>query len=575
MFVKKFFSKQLESYKLIYRELIKENISLFIKLFLFLLLEGFTIVFSILSLVPIADYFADNTLSNASYITEFFIKIYAFLGVETDIVIFLLGFIFFNFLKAINNTLIAYGIINIKYTLIKKLTFDFLENCFNSRWLFFQRHSQGRFINIYNNEIGKISSSFYDFVTQSSMSIKFLTYLITPFFLNFQITITTLILAIIFTLPFLLLGKFANKLGYRNTITGKNFLNGIAETLQAAKLIIGYNKQSDEIFRNQNLFLDHLKVTTKFQILSSITSFFYQPLAILAVSIALIYSLKTQSNIAELAAVLYSLVATLPMLGSFVQSNLSLQNLTPSLIMYKSLIEESKSLKERKLGKKLDKPINQIEFKNISFKYDNGFEALNNCNLLFKKNLITAISGKSGAGKSTLLDLLIGIQVPCSGKIFIDDKNLEYYDLLSYREKISIVSQDPFLFNVSILDNLRWTKNNIDENHLKECLKLANCDDFIDKLPNKIQTIVGERGMKLSGGQRQRVSLARAIITEPEVLILDEPTSSLDKESEELIFDSLKKISKFTTIILITHDSKIINLADKIYFIKDGRVENK
>ena len=118
----------------------------------------------------------------------------------------------------------------------------------------------------------------------------------------------------------MLLGKLANKLGYKNTLTGKNFLNGITETLQAAKLIIGFNKQGTEIMRNKNLFLEHLKVTTKFQILSSITTYFYQPLAILAVSLALIYSLKSQSNIAELAAVLYSLVATLPMLGSFVQS---------------------------------------------------------------------------------------------------------------------------------------------------------------------------------------------------------------------------------------------------------------
>ncbi len=573
--MKNFFLKQLESYKLIYRELIKENLSLFIQLFLFLLLEGLTIVFSILSLVPIADFFADNTLSDPSYITKFFIKVYDFIGIDSGIVTFLLAFIFFNFLKAINNTIISYGIIKIKYTLIKKLTFNFLKNCFNSRWLFFQRHSSGRFINIYNNEIGKISSSFYDFVTQSSMSIKFLTYLVTPFFLNFQITITTLFLAIIFTSPFLVLGKIANKLGYKNTLTGKNFLTGISETLQAAKLIISYNKQKDEIQRNQDLFLQHLKVTTKFQILSSITTFFYQPLAILAISISLIYSLKTQSNIAELAAVLYSLVATLPMLGGFVQSNLNLQNLTPSLIMYKSLIDESKSLKERNSGNKFDKITSQIEFKNISFKYDNGFKAVKNCNLVFKKNMITAISGKSGSGKSTLLDLLLGIQIPLSGNIFVDSQNINNIDLASYRNNFSIVSQDPYLFNVSILDNLKWVKKDIDENHLQECLRLANCEDFIAKLPNKIETIVGERGMKLSGGQRQRVSLARAIVGKPQVLILDEPTSSLDKESEQLIFDSLKKISNFTTIILITHDSKIINLADKIYSIKDGEIVDK
>ena len=376
----KFFFNQIKNYKLIYNELIKGNLTLFIRLFLLLLLEGLTIVFSILSLVPIADFFADNSLSNVSPITEFFMKFYIYLGIEPGIIVFLLGFVFFNFLKAANNTFIAYGIIKIKYTLIKKLTFNFLENCFNSRWLFFQRHSSGRFINIYNNEIGKISSTFYDFVTQTSMSIKFLTYLITPFFLNFQITIITLVLAIIFTSPFLLLGKLANKLGYKNTLTGKNFLNGITETLQAAKLIIGFNKQGTEIMRNKNLFLEHLKVTTKFQILSSITTYFYQPLAILAVSLALIYSLKSQSNIAELAAVLYSLVATLPMLGSFVQSNLNLQNLTPSLVMYRSLIEETKTLKERRSGKKIINKLDQIQFKNVNFEYDNSFKVIKNCN---------------------------------------------------------------------------------------------------------------------------------------------------------------------------------------------------
>ena len=568
----KFFFNKIKNYKLIYNELIKGNLTLFIRLFLLLLLEGLTIVFSILSLVPIADFFADNSLSNVSPITEFFMKFYIYLGIEPGIIVFLLGFVFFNFLKAANNTFIAYGIIKIKYTLIKKLTFNFLENCFNSRWLFFQRHSSGRFINIYNNEIGKISSTFYDFVTQTSMSIKFLTYLITPFFLNFQITIITLVLAIIFTSPFLLLGKLANKLGYKNTLTGKNFLNGITETLQAAKLIIGFNKQGTEIMRNKNLFLEHLKVTTKFQILSSITTYFYQPLAILAVSLALIYSLKSQSNIAELAAVLYSLVATLPMLGSFVQSNLNLQNLTPSLVMYRSLIEEAKTLKERRSGKKIINKLDQIQFKNVNFEYDNSFKVIKNCNLIFKKNVITALSGKSGAGKSTILDLLLGIQIPSSGKIFIDNEDLDNFDLISYRDKISVVTQDPFLFNVSVLENLKWSKENIDKEKINECLQFANCLDFINKLPQKLDTIVGERGMKLSGGQRQRISLARALISSPEILILDEPTSSLDKESEELIFDSLKKISKFTTIILVTHDDKILSLADKIYLIKDGNV---
>ena len=135
----------------------------------------------------------------------------------------------------------------------------------------------------------------------------------------------------------------------------------------------------------------------------------------------------------------------------------------------------------------------------------------------------------------------MGIQIPSSGKIFIDNEDLDNFDLISYRDKISVVTQDPFLFNVSVLENLKWSKENIDKEKINECLQFANCLDFINKLPQKLDTIVGERGMKLSGGQRQRISLARALISSPEILILDEPTSSLDKESEELIFELIKK----------------------------------
>ena len=141
--------------------------------------------------------------------------------------------------------------------------------------------------------------------------------------------------------------------------------------------------------------------------------------------------------------------------------------------------------------------------------------------------------------KSTLLDLLIGIQVPKSGKIFIDKEELEKFDLSSYRDKISMVSQDPFLFNVSILDNLKWVKDNIHEDQLIECLKLANCDNFIDKLPDKIHTIVGERGQKLSGGQRQRIAIARALVLKPKLIIFDEPTSALDVSIQTQIIDLL------------------------------------
>ena len=143
------------------------------------------------------------------------------------------------------------------------------------------------------------------------------------------------------------------------------------------------------------------------------------------------------------------------MLGGFVQSNLNLQNLIPSLTAYKSLIDESKTLKERKSGDQLEKITKNIEFKSVSFTYDNGYKALNNCNLIFNKNIITAISGKSGAGKSTIIDLITGIQTPSSGKILIDNVDINNYNLNSFRNKISLVSQEPFLMSQLLIIKLK------------------------------------------------------------------------------------------------------------------------
>ena len=164
------------------------------------------------------------------------------------------------------------------------------------------------------------------------------------------------------------------------------------------------------------------------------------------------------------------------------------------------------------------------------------------------------------------------MQKPNNGEIFFDDTELNSFDLNFYRKKIGFVSQDPFLFYDTIRNNLLWSKEKVTEIEILESLRLANAYELVMNLPHKLDSIVGERGLELSGGERQRIVLARAMIRNPEILILDEATSSLDQNSEKMINESLKKISKFTTILVVAHRSSTIKIADKIYVLKDGRI---
>ena len=174
--------------------------------------------------------------------------------------------------------------------------------------------------------------------------------------------------------------------------------------------------------------------------------------------------------------------------------------------------------------------------------------------------------------KSTINDLLLGLQKPNGGQIYFDNTDLNSFNLDSYRKKISFVSQDPFLFYATIRENLMWSNSEVTEKDIIESLKIANVYETVMNLPSKLDTYVGERGLELSGGERQRIILARGILRKPQLLILDEATSSLDQNSELLINQSIKKITEFSTVLIIAHRSSTINIANQIYVLKDGKM---
>src|SRR5918995_36846 len=213
-----------------------------------------------------------------------------------------------------------------------------------------------------------------------------------------------------------------------------------------------------------------------------------------------------------------------------------------------------------------------IAFEDVWFEYNPGVPVLKNVTFHAAPGTTTALVGSSGSGKSTLISLVMAFNRPLKGRIVVDGKDLSDIPLRDYREQLASVLQENFLFDGTIADNIGYAKPGATLDEIKHAARVAHCEEFILKFPEGYETIVGERGIKLSGGQRQRVSIARAILASPKVLILDEATSSLDSESEEMIQDGLKQLRSGRTTFVIAHRLSTIRSADQILVMEHGEI---
>ena len=224
-------------------------------------------------------------------------------------------------------------------------------------------------------------------------------------------------------------------------------------------------------------------------------------------------------------------------------------------------------------GKKtIEKIKGEIVFKNVFFDYEKKNYVLKNINVKIKPGEIVALVGKTGAGKSTFVDLVSGYYLADKGKIFIDNIDICDLDVEKYRQHIAYVPQEISMFNDTVLYNIKYGRMNANMKEIERAAIAANADEFINKLPKKYKTVVGERGVKLSVGQKQRVAIARAILRDPEILILDEATSSLDSVTEKLVQEALERLIKSRTTLVIAHRLSTIVRADRILVIENGKI---
>ena len=266
---------------------------------------------------------------------------------------------------------------------------------------------------------------------------------------------------------------------------------------------------------------------------------------------------------------------TAPRVAQFQQQLNSFHIASPAIRIVNQMVAESYEAKENinPTGTKFKSIKKEIEIKDVSFKYKNAETlAIDRVSLKIPRNKMIAIVGSSGAGKSTIMDLLCGLYVPDNGKIVIDGADLQEFNIVSWRKKIGIVTQDLMIFNASLRDNLTYFNQGASDKEAKWALSITHLDEVITNLSNGMDTILGENGYRLSGGQKQRIALARALARRPNILLLDEATSALDNESERYIQKAIESIAHKTTIVVIAHRLSTVRRADVIYVMEKGRV---
>ena len=550
----------------------KFPISFLIYLFL-LIFQSIFNIFNILSIAPVVDLMTNKEPDQYSNITTFFANNLSLIGLNLNILIVFIIFSFSLIMSAIVNIFIQYVLLVIKYKVVNFLLIDSLTQFFKSKINFFQEGDMGTLLNSFNREVSKIGNTFGGLATVISSAFQAFVFLVLPLVISPKLTLSFLIIISFIIVPFWFVKGITYKLGKFNTETANKMSGILHSALTSAKLIISYAAQKQTIKIYQSSIIEHARYSVLFQLLNKSVSLIFTPLGTIAALIVLYYYYTFGYPLSELILILFAISRLVPVVSVVLHGVNSIQGFIPAFEQLERLKNDSKKYEETLQNNIFSTFSSSIEVKSLSYNHSSRGFKIKNLNLTFLKGKTSAIIGESGSGKTTVIDLLLGLYNFDKGQILIDGKDLNSLNLNSFRKKIGYVPQESQMFNLSIRDNFKWVLPSATDLDILNCCKISKIKDFIDSLPEGLDTIIGERGVLMSGGQRQRLSLARALLKKPEILILDEATSSLDKKSEELIIQSLDNLSKEgLTIIIVAHKSSLIENADIVYLMKSGQI---
>jgi subfamily B ATP-binding cassette protein MsbA len=376
--------------------------------------------------------------------------------------------------------------------------------------------------------------------------------------------------------PVYKIGKKLRHLSFGDQALAQKFLSQMSDSLQYSKLVKSYNCEEFETKRMGGIIEGINKLSKKIARLSLISSPFVEMLGGIGVAAVIWYGGFQVLNGETTPGAFFSFFTAMMMaykpLKSVSGMNAGIQLGLGGTERYFTTIDQKPLIKDSKTAKSISVVQGNITFENVYFNYIKDKTALNGINLEIKSGETVALVGPSGGGKSTILSMILRFYDPKSGQILIDGHNIKDLTISSLRQSMAVVNQEVMLFDDTIFENIRYGKQDATEAQIIEAAKLAEADEFINELPEKYNSQIGQNGIMLSGGQRQRIAIARAILYNSPILLLDEATSALDPISEHLVKNALAKLMKGKTSIVIAHRLSTVLHADKICVVMDGRI---
>ncbi len=464
----------------------------------------------------------------------------------------------------------------------KDMQCDMLDNLISADTALIEGRHTGKFISILSNDVNHITSlvsvSLLNLFKDSLTLIGLLTVM---FFQNWKLSLIAIIMIPLASFAAKTLGKRIGKVATEQMLKAGILNTYLIELFKNHKLIKIFQQEKYENERAEKFINDVKEKSKKISTIFVRSSPIMETLTGIMIAILIFYSgklvLKNEIDVNNFFSFLAAMMLAYQPVRSLATVNIAINQGMSAATRILPVIDEKSKLTENKHDLEIKVNKGDIEFKNVSFKYDNQDKeatkpTLNSVSLKILGGKMTSIVGHSGAGKSTILNLIPRFYDINSGDIVIDSQSIYKSTISSLRKNISLVSQDTTLFDDTIRNNIAYANLEASQKEIEEAAKYSFASEFIEKLPNKYETIIGENGTRLSGGEKQRLSIARAMLKKSQIILLDEATSSLDSETENKIQDAINFLTKDRTTIVIAHRLSTILNSDKIYVIDTGKI---
>lgn len=486
----------------------------------------------------------------------------------------IVSFLIKNIFLYIKNISLTY----IQFNLIKKLRAQLYSHLQSLSLSFFDKRQTGELSSIVINDVSNMrvafGTSFHKLFVEPINILVFISLL---FIINLKLALLSIIIVPLTGAVVVVIGKSIRRRSRRTAEKIARIMGIMSENLNSIRIIKSFametfetNRFKQEQERHYNLDLRQAKLRL---ISSPVTEMIGAFIAVILLWIGghdvLVSNDMTSEDFIRFILILFSVLQPIRSLSKV---GINLQNGFASADRVFNVLDTVPAIVSKPNAIKIKDVKDEITFNNVGFNYDGTDRILKDISFTMKKGTVTALVGASGAGKSTIADLIPRFYDVINGKIEIDGNDIRDLDINSLRKMMGIVSQETILFNDTIGSNIKYGLQSVTDDQLQKAAKNANAYDFISEQPNGFETVIGEKGVRLSGGQRQRIAIARAILKNPSILILDEATSSLDTESEYKVQKAIDNLMADRTVLVIAHRLSTVESADKIVVMEDGEI---